>query len=849
MTRLVLRGLLSRKLRTVLTAIAIVLGVAMVSGTFLLTDQIDAAFKDIFQTSNAKIDAVVSKRAAFGSERAAGPLPDSYIERVRRVDGVQTAAGQVEAQGANLVVDGKVVDAHGAPALMFSVLPPDLSPVQMVQGRQPQGTGEMSVIKKVADDENLRIGQRVGLNTLRGVQPFTVVGIYNFGDVSSIGGATVVSIPFEDAQRDFDRVGQTSLVLARADSGVSPEELVRRIQRVVPRSVLVQTGQQDADKQTSDIAGGINDFLRPALLAFGGVALLVGAFIIFNSFSITVAQRVREFGMLRTIGATRRQVLRGVIGEALVVGVVASVIGLFLGLGIAALIQALFNSVGFGLPSTGLELKPRTIIISLIVGIGVTLLAAIGPALRATRVPPVAALREGATLPRGRLSRLSPYLGGLLLVVGIVLLVWALFSNLGATQALQLLGLGALLIFIGAAMMAKYVVRPLARLIGWPIERIFKTPGRLARENTTRNPARTAATAAALMIGVGLVAFVAIFADGIKASFNDAIDKTVHGDLILTTSNFDAFPATSTAAIRNTEGVALVEPIRFAEVKVNRGGTEFLNTIDPANAPKVFEFDWRKGGSDKLFSELGTTGALVETNLAKDRDLTPGTRFAVTTQDGHRATFKVLGEYRDPILFTGFTVSNAAANRLDIDRSPVVSIVKLEPGADVTVVQRDLQATADQRFPTVEVQTNAEYKDRISSNLDSLLYLLYALLAISLVISLFGIVNTLVLSIYERTREIGMLRAIGTTRGQLRRVIRYESVITAVIGGILGIAIGVLFGWIISRGLSDQGIKFSIPWLTLVIFLVLAVIAGVLAATFPARRAARLNILDALHYE
>jgi len=849
MTRLVLRGLMTRKLRTVLTSLAILLGVAMVTGTFVLTDQINAAFKDIFQTGNAKIDAVLSRQVAFGSTENAGPLPDSLIDRVRQVDGVAEAAGQVQTDNARLVVDGDLVESTGAPSLGFSDLPESMSPLEYVQGHRPTREGELAVINKTADDENLRVGQRVGLTTDVGTRQFTISGIFNFGDVQSIGGATVVTMTFDEAQRLFDRRGETSVIYASAEPGVSPAELVSRIKAEMPSYVKVQTGQQDADESTKEIAGGINDFLRPTLLAFGGVALLVGAFIIFNTFSITVAQRVREFAMLRTVGATRRQVLRSVIGESFVVGLLASIVGIFAGLAIAVGIQALFDAVGFGLPATGLVVKARTVVIALAVGIVITLLAALGPALRATRVPPIAALREGATLPPGRFSRFAPYLAGLIAIAGVAFLVIGLVSDVTATEALQLLGLGAVLVFIGAGWLSRYVVRPLAAVIGWPVERAFGTPGRLARENVVRNPARTAATAAALMIGVGLVAFVAIFAAGLKKSFGDAIDQVVQGDLILQSDNFQPFPAASTPAVAAVPGVGTVEPLRFDEVKINRGGTDFLNAVDPAKATSVFDFDWQRGGTNALWSRLGVNDVLIERNFAEDHNLAPGGAFRVTTQDGRTARLRVIGEYKDPVLFTGFTVSNATADRLDIDENPVVTVVGFAPGADPARTQAAVERAVDQRFPAVEVRSNAEYKDEIEGNVNQILYLIYALLAISLIISLFGIVNTLVLSIYERTREIGMLRAIGTTRRQLRRIIRYESVITSVIGAVLGIAVGILFGWIIAEGLAEQGIEFAVPWGTLVVFLVLAVIAGVLAATLPARRAARLNVLEALHYE
>jgi putative ABC transport system permease protein len=849
--RLVMRGLLARKLRTVLTSIAIVLGVAMVAGTFIVTDQIDSAFGDIFETGNSKIDVVVSRETTFDSfEDEFPPLPESLVAETARVDGVERAEGEIQASG-QLVVGGDLIESQGgAPALIFSTVDESINPNVPTEGRLPENPGEVAVIKSVADDNDLSAGQDgVQIVTNQGAEDVELVGVFRFGDVESIGGATVVLTTFEDAQRWFDREDQTSIIVASAEDGVSPAQLAANVRAALPDTAKVETAAENAEAQSQDVADEISGFLTPALLAFAGVALFVGAFIIFNTFSITVAQRVREFGMVRTLGATRGQVLRNVIGEALVVGVLASIIGLGVGIAIAAGIQALFDAIGFGLPAASIEIQSRTVIAALLVGVVVTLFAAVVPAVRATRVPPIAAVQEGSSLPPGRLSHLAPYVAGLLLVAGAALFVYGLASELGATQALQVLALGAVLVFLGAGTLARYIVKPMARLIGAPIERAFGTTGHIARANTTRNPARTAATAAALMIGVGLVSFVAIFADGLKSSFTGAIDRVFQGDLLLQTDNFGTFPEGVGNAIRDVAGVATVELIRFPEVRTQPGGTQFLNTIDPDNAPEVFDFDWQGEGSDTLFARLGTDGALIETNLAKSSGLRTGDAFTVTTNRGNRARFTVLGEYRDPAIFTGITVSNNAANALDIPPDASLGVVAFDEGADAAAVQAAVTQRMGEEFPVVNVKSNAEFKEDLVGQIDQLLALLYALLAISLIISLFGIVNALVLSIYERTREIGMLRAIGTTRRQMRAIVRYESIITAVIGGVLGIVIGTLFAWVLTRGLSDQGIEFSLPVVTLLIFLVLVIVAGVLAAVLPARRAARLNPLEALQYE
>lgn len=851
MIRLVLRGIMARKLRTALTSIAIVLGVAMVAGTFILTDQINSAFDDIFETGNERIDAVVSRQTEFDSfEDPAPPMPESVVDTVAAVDGVDQSVGQVSAQG-QLVVDGEVIGSQGgAPAIVVSNVPEDLNPSSPIDGRLPENAGEVAVIQDVADREDLQVGQQgVQLATAVGTVPVELVGTFRYGDVESIGGATVVLVTLPDAQRWFEREGEVTNVFATAEEGITESELATRIRTVLPQGLQVETAAENAESQSEDISGEISGFLTPALLTFAGVALFVGAFIIFNTFSITVAQRVREFGMVRTLGASRGQVMRNVIGEALLMGIVASLIGLAAGIGIAKGILAIFDSLGFGIPAAGIEVRPRTVIAALLVGVVVTVVASVGPALRATRVPPIAAVQEGATLPAGRLSRFTPYISGLLLVAGILLFVYGLTGGLGGTEALQVLGLGAVLVFLGVGGLARYAISPLARVIGAPIEALAGTTGHLARANTTRNTSRTAATAAALMIGVGLVAFVAIFAAGLKESFTGAVDRVLQGDLILQTDNFTTFPIGAEDVVDDVPGVASSQFLRFPEVRTDPGGTQFLNTIDTRTADRVFEFDWQGDAGDALFARLGTDGALIETNLADSAGLEVGERFTVTTNRGETATFTVLGEYRDPVLFTGITVSNEAADALDIPPDPSIGVVAFDEGVDPDAVQAEITDRLAADFPTVNVQSNAEFKEDVESQIDQLLALLYALLAISLIISLFGIVNALVLSIYERTREIGMLRAIGTTRRQMRAIVRYESIITAVIGGVLGIIIGVVFAWILTLGLEDQGIEFSLPVGTLVIFLIAAILAGVLAAVLPARRAARLKPLEALHFE
>jgi putative ABC transport system permease protein len=851
MTALVLRGIGQRKLRSTLTAIAILLGVAMIAGTYVQTDQITRAFEEIQQTANRGIAVVVSPTQAFtsGAVTNTETLDRATLERVRDVRGVDAVNGDLMEFG-QLVVRGEVVKTQGAPGLVFGLSPEPFNPSELVSGSFPARSGEVALLAANAEEERIRLGDRIGITTPHGVREVRVVGTFTFGG-SSLGGTTMAIAARADVERWYDRVDEYTAIQATALPGVSPDELRRRLDAVLPRDATVRTGSEQAQADADEINDSIGSFLTPALLAFAGAAVLVGAFIIFNTFSISVAQRRREFAVLRSLGATRRQVLATVALEALVLGVVASVAGIVAGVGFARLLSALFDAAGFGIPRSGIVLAPRTIAVSLAVGIGVTLAAAIVPAIRATRVSPVAAMQDVSPPATRKARRWTVVASALIGLSGLALLVQALFGSGPATSQLASMGGGAVLVFVGVAVSARYLVRPLASAIGWPIARMFATPGELARENAMRNPGRTAATAAALMVGLGLVVFIAVFAAALKSSFGDQLDRLVRADVFITDQSLRPVARGVEPRMEAIPGVKASMPLYYDQIEVDGRASNMtidaLDGVDPAKLRSVYAFEW-VDGSDALVARLHGDRALIEEQFAKRHGLAVGERYGVRTPSGGRGSFTVLGIYRDPTMLQGSLVAIDALRRISTEQDPFALFVAVTDEADAAAVQRRIEA-ALQEFPTVEVRSSAEYKQLIEDRLNTIVYLLYALLAMSVAISMFGIANSLILSIHERTREFGLLRAVGATRSQVRRIVRYESVITAAIGGLLGMAIGVLFAWLTTRSLDEWNLGFALPAGQLVGFVVLAVLVGVAAAALPARRGARTDVLDAIHYE
>jgi putative ABC transport system permease protein len=851
MAALTLRGLFARKMRALLTGLAVLIGVAMISGTYVFTDTINSSFDKIFENANEGVDVVISGRSEFDTQNGAvaEEIPESLVDRVKKVPGVLVAAGNVEDAATIFKTDGDQVKTGGAPPLLFSRPPERFDPLDYVEGEPPATPQEVAINKGTADDENLKIGDKVFLAGRTGREEFTISGLAKFGDVSSLGGATVSVVTLPEAQLLADQAGTVDSIQVAGQPDITGAELVARLQRALPNTVEVKTGQEAANDSAESVQNSLS-FLNTLLLVFAGIALFVGAFIIFNTFSITVAQRTREFALLRTMGASRRQILRSVMLEALIVGLTASIIGLVVGLGAAKGINALFELFGASLPQEGTVFKTRTVIVGLLVGTIVTVVSSLSPARRATRVPPLAAMREEVAQPQPP-TRRRKVLSWVLLFVGAAAVLIGLFGGGPAAQALGLLGIGAILVFIAVALLSPRLVPPIAAAVGAPLERLRGVAGRLARENAVRNPSRTAVTAAALMIGLALVTFVAILADGVKASIDDTISNDMKAQIVV--QHEDGFSPISPKigeAVAQVPGVETVSPLNTSQADVDGvSGKPFGSGIDPATFEKVWEATIEKGPPN-VMSTLGPRDVVLEKNWAESNSFDPGHTIRATTPVGNKLDLMVRGTYEDKGGLIGdFAVTEQTMRREFGVRDDFLEFVAVQPGADPKAVQSRIDRVLEAQFPVAEALTRKEFQDNIKDQVNQFLLLIYALLSLSVVVSLFGIVNTLVLSIHERTREIGMMRAIGTPRSLVRRIVRYESVITALIGAALGLAVGFFLGVVTTIALEDEGFILSIPYFSLIAFAVLAVLAGVLAAILPARRASRLNVLEALAYE
>jgi len=844
MLKVALRGMLARKTRIALTALAVALGVTLISGTYVFTDTINSSFDRIFTAAYEKTDVAVTPNDDVEADEFAtvDPIPASVLDQVKALPQVAAAAGSVfDQNGSILDKKGKRV-SQGAPNFLASIQDVErFETFTVSKGRLPRTADEVALDKSTAKRKGFKVGGTVDIVGQEPKRTYRIVGLVGLAGSDNYGGAAVALMTLAEAQRLSGKLDAFDQIDVAGKPGTSPAQLRDAVRKILPVARYdVRTGAEEADNQTGDIKDELG-FLTTALLAFAGISLFVGAFIIFNTFSITVAQRGREFGLLRTLGATRGQVMRGVLTEGLVLGSLGSVAGLGLGVLVAKGLKALFYAIGFDVPSSGTVLEPRTIVVSLVVGILVTLVASLAPAIRATRVPPVAALREGVALPEARASRFMFPLSVVLTFAGIVSLVIALAATDDATTGLTLAGVGALAVFLGVGLMSPKLVGPIASVVGRPLRGFT---GHMARENSVRQPGRTAATAAALMIGVALVSFASIFAASAKETFSGYIDRGLSGDAVVQNQDgFSPFSHKANERLAAIDGVDRVSGVRFSQIQID-GEDQDIVGIDSQTVNDIYNVT---SGAD-VIGGLGAGEMAISKDYAEKEDLKVGDTLTVRTARRPRLVLRVSGIYEDKASLLGDRVMANDTITRDVGASRDSYVfLRFAAGADGDATRKAVAGVLEAEYPQTEVLSAEEFKDDQAAQIDQLLGLIYALLALSVIVSLFGIVNTLALSITERTRELGMLRAVGTSRKQVKSMIRKESMIIATIGGVLGLGLGVVLSIVFTQALED--ITLHVPVGSLVVLLMLSALAGVLAAALPARRAAKLDVLEALAYE
>ena len=852
MWRITLKGVLAHKVRYALTALAVLLGVAFMAGTLVLTDTIGQTFDGLFSSIYSSTSAVIRGTEAFSpgtnfsSQRP--PIDASVAEVARSVPGVKAVSVSISGYAQLVGRDGKPIGlaSNGPPTLgeAWSDVP-SLNPLHLLAGgRPPHGPSEVVIDKHSADVGHFAVGDHVVILTHLAPASYLIVGVAKWGTADSPLGASIAAFDVHTAARVLGTPGKVDQVNVQASPGVSEEQLVARLAAAIHRpGVEVVSGQavtQEGEKAIRDALGFFNTFL----LVFALVALFVGSFLIFNTFSIVVAQRRREFALLRAVGASRAQVTRTVLGESLTVGLVASAFGLVVGVGLAALLKAGLAALGIDIPAAGLVVTARTVVVTMSVGTVVTVLAAVLPARRASRVPPVAAMQDHIEDIRGS-SLTRVVLGAATTLAGVALLAAGLFGTVASRVAL--VGAGAAAIFIGVAILGPLFARQLSRALGAPLA-WRRVTGSLARSNAMRNPARTSSTAAALMVGVALVSLMSVVASSTIASVDSIINSAVKADFVISSGtvpgSLSGFSPALVARLAEVPGVAAVTGIRSGIVEIG-GGVRTIIAADPAHIDNLFDIGVVKGAIAKMTAH----GVAVSTAVASQRHLGLGSAVVVTFPATGPQRFAVQAIYKTRALAGDYVLPIAAAAANFTRQLDFQVYLKLAPG--VSAAQG--RAAIDQvlrAYPTATLLDQAQYKAKQSQQINQLLNLVYGLLALAVLIALIGIANTLALSISERTRELGLLRAVGMTRRQLRASVRSEAVIIALFGAVEGLVVGVLFGWALVAALASSGITtLRIPIGQLLVVAVLAGAAGVLAAVVPGRRAARLDVLRAITAE
>lgn len=843
MIRAALKSLLGRKVRLLLSTFAIVLGVAFVAGTLVFSDTLSRSFTALFASTVGDVVVQPVGAQTAGGTPSAQTVPESLLEELETIDGVARVDGNVNAFGVYVVgSDGKLIGGLGPPSIgsnWTDAPSPGGVGLEIVEGEAPEGQDQVMLDERTAEKAGYDVGDAVTLLLPRGTTQFdaTLVGLVGYPEGGSLNGATLALWDTRSAQELFlEGRDEFNDVWVTAEDGVSQEELRDSVDTVLPSDIEAVTGDQAADDAADDLLEAIG-FITTFLLVFAIIALVVGAFLIVNTFSILVAQRSRELALLRALGASRRQVTWSVQLEALVLGLLGSTIGLGLGVLLAMLLRVLFGQFGLDLSGQPLVFGVRTVIASYVVGVFVTMVAAYFPARRTARIAPVQALSDDIALPETSIRR-RLVLGVLLALGGFISLVFGLVLDVPKPLVFVGVGIGAVLLGVAAA--SPVISRPLLRLAASVYSRLFGTVGTLAGQNSLRNPRRTTATASALMIGLALAGTMVVISDSAKASTDAAIEDAFVGDYVVSNVFSGEFNAGIADQMGAVEGVDQVVRMRIQFLFVDNDDT-FVTALDPS-AVEPLELKVVDGSGT-----LTDRGVLVQQFYADDNGIAVGDEIPVEVPEG-KQRWKVVGIVEDtPVLFTGVVTTIATFEGAGFEPADNALIVFAADGA-TGVKQRLDDIVAE--LPVVTVLDQEEFAEERRASIDQFLLIIFALLGLALIIAILGIVNTLALSIIERTREVGLLRAIGLSRRQLRQMIRLESVVISLLGATLGVAMGVVFGVIITYALRDEGLEvISVPVVQLGVFFVLALVIGVLAAVLPARRAARLDVLQAIATE
>ena len=833
---------LARKGRLLLTSLAIILGTAFLSGTFIFSDTLnrtfDRLFSDVFKDVDAYVRSSNFVEVPFGGEQR-GRISVSQLDTVRAVPGVLDAVGDIQAFARIIDKDGKGLGSENGPPTFGGIASLSMSGFWNVDsGRMPNGSNEMMMDRATAKAGKFAVGDTVRVNALSGSREFTLVGIANYGDVSSPGGATFALFDQPTASEFLLAPGYVDAFIVQGDGSLSDRELAEKINSALPASANLETlTGAEITAETQDQIGQALGFLTTFLTAFSLIALGIGCFVIYNVFSITAAQRLRENAMLRAIGASRRQITGALLVEALVVGLLGSILGFFAGIGLSRGLSALLGAVGVEIPSTGLSIESRTVTITIVTGVIVTVLSAITPAWRAGRVPPLAALRDTAIETVGsNKKRFS--IGLVILGLGAVALIAA---GRGAHTAF--LGFGVLFVFAAVLIIGPGVARPVALWLGRPIEKLRGVTGAMARQNAARNPKRTARTAAPVLIGVALVTAFTAFAASVKSEIRDTIGSQFNGDYAVSapSNGFGGLSPTLVDELGKMPQVAQATGLGLVTVKIDGKG-EFVQTINPATTEGLFDLEMVQGNQQSLTPE----GILVSEGRAKSKGWVIGTHIDIALVDGTTKELAIQGTFRPRGFLGSYVVHRDLFAGTNNSLFDTVIYLKLKDGVSAASARDELAAaTTDKGLG--ELQSRDEFIDSQSGQVNQILGLIYGLLALSVVIAIVGIVITLLLSVFERQREIGLLRAVGMTRSQVRTTVRWESVITSMFGAVVGVVLGIVMGVVLMAVLADNGIAaFRMPVRDTAVILVLSFIIGVLAAIYPARRATKIEIMQAI---